>query len=121
MKLNELFRSRKGIFFLLALAIFFIVVNQMTLKSMFIGFVASVAFFLIGGHIVGVGLFKEKEIIVQVSLGALTLLTLMGFMGWFFIIFSRLGATETAMILGAVFVFLLLVEKRKGKKLFGWL
>lgn len=121
MKLNELLRSRKGIFFLLALAIFFIVVNRMMLKSIFIGFVASVTFFLIGGHIVGVGLFEEKEFIVQVSKGVLTLLILMGFMGWVFIIFYRLGANETAIILVAVFVFLLLIEKRKGKKLLGWL
>lgn len=109
-------RNERILFSLMALSIVLMVLNLVTVKSALIGAFGAVLYFLIGGNFVGVHLLREQQPLVRVSLGALVLLSLMGLMGWVFIIFRGLGIVETAVVLAATFCFLVLVVRFKGAK-----
>jgi membrane-associated PAP2 superfamily phosphatase len=113
MRLSLHLRNEKVLFSLMAFSIVLIVLNLVTIKSALIGTVASILYFLIGGNFVGIHLLKEEQLLERVSLGSLALLSLMGLMGWAFIIFRGLGIVETAIVLAATFCFVVVVVRFK--------
>lgn len=117
MKLKRYITDVKFGFVWLAFAIFLIVMNGVTVKSAIIGLCGSLIYFLIGGNLVGTYLLEEEQLLVRVSLGGLIILSLLGLFGWLFIIFYRLGIFETAAVLAATLVLLILMVKLKGSRI----
>lgn len=109
-RLSRYAKSEKFLFSMMALSAIVIVSNHVTVNSALIGACGSILYFLIGGNFVGAYLLKEEQLLVRVSLGALVLLSLMGLMGWVFIIFRGLGIMETAVVLAATLFFVVLVK-----------
>jgi len=113
MRLRLYLRNEKVLFSLMAVSIGLMVVNLVTVESGLVGAVGAVLYFVIGGNFVGVYLLKEEQPLVRVSLGALVLLSVMGLLGWVFIIFRGLGIVETAVVLAATFGFVVVVVRFK--------
>jgi hypothetical protein len=119
MSLSLYLRNEKILFSIMAFSVVLIVLNLVTIKSALIGTVGSILYFLIGGNFVGVHLLGEEQPLVRVSLGALVLLSLMGLMGWLFIIFRGLGVMETAVVLAAALSFVVFARYLGSKGLKG--
>jgi len=112
-------KNEKFLFSLMGVCILLIVLNQVTVESALIGACGAILYFLIGGNFLGVHLLKEEQLLVRVSLGALVLLSLMGLMGWVFIIFRGLGIKEIAVVLAATWFFVVFVRYIGSRSLKG--
>ena len=114
--LISLIKKRRDVTYLALslLMIIIIFINWEFIHSPIIGGAASIIYFLVNGSLLGRAFFKEEEKL-KLPLGILLLITLIGLVGWIFIITYRLRITETSIALLVVSVFTFLANKISAK------
>jgi len=89
--------------FLFTLTSYFLIlaiyINLNALKSPAIGAVVFVLYFLINGIFLGHAFFDKEEAFFRLMFGVLSLIMLLGFVGWVVMMIYNLDATESALVL----------------------
>lgn len=117
MNFNNLVRNKRFLLLIVFLSLALIMVNQIVLKLMVLGTIASLMYVIVGGYLVGTALFEEEQLVVRLSLGALLLLSFMSFLSWIVVIFNfHIGVFEAGGILLATSLFLVIVMHGRAIK-----
>lgn len=87
-----------------------LLVNGMTIGSPIIGIGGSMAYLILGGYLIK-GIFGGKCTVVDLFLGVLLLVVLVGLIGWLFTISYKLGVVEVFITLCLALFFTSLVQK----------
>ena len=103
---------------ILYITVLIIALNLAITKSLVIGIIASVLYFLINGAFVGRAFFNKESPYLRLMLGILLITTVLGFVSWLAMIIYNLDVipSVTTLIIAATFSTLLMFKKRENKQ-----
>jgi len=103
---------------ILYITVLTIAINLAITKSLIIGIIASVLYFLINGAFLGHAFFNKESSFLRLMLGILLITTVLGLVSWFAMIIYNLDVIPSVaiVIIAAILSTLLIFKKRENKQ-----
>lgn len=97
-------------------AIAAVFINLDYLQSPFLGLVATIIYFAINSVFLGGAFFKNENAFFRLALGILSLIMLLGFVGWLILTIQNLNTTMSTLVLVVVTTFSSIMNRRMRNK-----
>lgn len=114
---NLVSRDESFLFTMVSFAVIGIMFLNLTFfRSVVVGVVASVGYFLVNGIFLGSAFFEDEDVLLRVILGNLLLLASLGFVGWLVMIIYNLDILRSVLVLCVVTVFSSLINRLRKRR-----
>jgi len=91
-------------------------INLTASQSQWVGLSISVAYFLINATFLGSAFFREEEPFLRLTLGSLSLIMLLTFIGWLVLVIYNLDSARTTLVLASATIFSSLSNERMKQR-----